>query len=137
LGIPYTQDTGGANRFRIPQLLTETWSCVREAKTYSLACPDEDSSDDSISGMGEDCLSINVVRPEGIEEGAKLPVMVWIHGGSYQVGTTALPAYNLTYIVQKSVDIGMPIIATSINYRKGAWGNMYSIETQVGNLHNS
>lgn len=137
LGIPYAQDTGGENRFRIPQSLTETWDGVRDAKAYSPACPDEDSSDDSISGMGEYCLSINVVRPAGVEEGAKLPVMVWIHGGSYQVGTTALPYYNLTYIVQKSAEIGMPIIGASINYRKGAWGNMYSIEIQVGHFHPS
>jgi len=50
---------------------------------------------------------------------------------SYQVGTTALPYYNLTYLVQRSVEIGKPIIGTSINYRKGGWGMLYSQEIQV------
>ena len=50
---------------------------------------------------------------------------------SYQVGTSGLPYYNLTYIVQRSIKIGKPIIAASINYRKGGWGNMYSIEIQA------
>lgn len=42
LGIPYAQDTGGANRFRVPQSLDETWDGVRQAKVYGPACPDHD-----------------------------------------------------------------------------------------------
>ncbi|TGJ87675.1 hypothetical protein E0Z10_g1114 [Xylaria hypoxylon] len=143
LGIPYAQDTGGINRFRIPQSLAETWKGVREAKIYGPACPDQDEADGHY-GMSEDCLSINIVRPSGSSrnekegEGAeggkttrpKLPVLLWIHGGSYQVGTSALPNYNLTFLVQRSVDLGLPVLAASINYRKGGWGNMYSREIQ-------
>ncbi|KAF1842371.1 alpha/beta-hydrolase [Cucurbitaria berberidis CBS 394.84] len=129
LGIPYAQNTGGQNRFRIPQSLNTTWNGTRTAKQYGHTCPDPT---DAQFGMSEDCLSINVVRPAGLSPGdyAKLPVAVWIHGGSYQVGTSALPNYNLTYIVQRSVEIGKPIIATSINYRKGGWGMLYSREIQ-------
>lgn len=134
LGIPYAQDTSGQNRFRIPQALNETWEGVRNAKVYGPACPDDTPSSDAIHGMSEECLSINIVRPAGVHEGDSLPVMVWIHGGSYQVGTSALAEYNLTYIVQKSVEMGMPVIATSINYRLGAWGNMYSVEIQVSRI---
>ena len=153
LGVPYAQDTGGANRFRVPQALEETWSGVREAKVYAPACPDNQLVADGYYGMGEDCLSINIVRPahgnygvdSGIGEGKdgdtegdgenvktqKLPVLLWIHGGGYQFGTSGLPNYNLTYLVQRSVDVGLPVLAASINYRKGAWGNMYSREIQV------
>lgn len=127
LGIPYAQDTSGVNRFRIPQALNETWPGTRDAKNYSNACPDPQSDADGIYGMSEDCLSINIVRPTGYEN-ATLPIMFWIHGGSYQVGTTGLSTYNLSYIVQRSVEIDRPILAASINYRKGAWGNMYSQE---------
>lgn len=116
--------------------------------------------------MGEDCLSINIVRPargtakerrnsveeeereereekmgwegkreDGNEEEKNkkglLPVVVWIHGGSYQVGSSGLPNYNLTYMVAQSVAADMPIVAASINYRKGAWGMLYSREIQV------
>lgn len=65
LGIPYAQDAGGANRFRIPQALNETWSGTRDAKNYSNACPDTNPDSDALYGMSENCLSINVVRPAG------------------------------------------------------------------------
>lgn len=129
LGIPYAQDTGGQNRFRVPQALNDTWNDTRPATSYSDACPSIDSSD-KLYGMSENCLSINIVRPADVAHDVKLPVLLWIHGGSYQVGTSGLPNYNLTYIVQRSVEIGKPIIGASINYRKGGWGNMYSIEIQ-------
>jgi carboxylesterase type B len=130
LGIPYAQDTGGQNRFRIPQSLNETWNGTRAAKQYSHACPDFRPDQDAEFGMSENCLSINIVKPANCSGDEKLPVVMWIHGGSYQVGTSGLPYYNLTYIVERSVEIGKPIIATSINYRKGGWGMLYSIEIQ-------
>ncbi|KAH7039810.1 Alpha/Beta hydrolase protein [Microdochium trichocladiopsis] len=130
LGMPYAQDTGGQNRFRVPQALNTSWSGVRTAQNYGNACPDPDPTD-ALYGMSENCLSINVVRPtKKASDKAPLPVVVWIHGGSYHYGTTGLPSYNLSYIVQQSVAMGKPILATSINYRKGGWGNMYSIEVQ-------
>ena len=119
LGIPYAQNAGGRNRFRIPQSLNETWSGSRLATNYSHACPDATPEVDALYGMSEDCLSINIVRPAGLGPDANLPVMTWIHGGSYQVGTSGLARYNLSYIVQQSVEIRKPIVATSINYRKG------------------
>ncbi|KAI1107654.1 alpha/beta-hydrolase [Jackrogersella minutella] len=137
LGIPYAQDTGGINRFRVPQSLNETWNETREVKAYGPGCPDYYLSAEVLHGMSENCLSINIVRPAGIHEGSNssgstplLPIMLWIHGGAYQYGGSAQPEYNLTYLVQKSVDIGLPVIGASINYRKGGWGNMYSIEIQ-------
>lgn len=58
-------------------------------------------------------------------------VLMFSSGGSYQTGTSSLPSYNLSYIVERSVEIGKPILAASINYRKGGWGMMYSREIQV------
>ena len=133
LGVPYAQDAGGANRFRVPQALNESWDGLRTADRYGDQCPDDaPPTAEAEYGMSENCLSLNVVRPAGGAEGesnaALLPVMVWIHGGSYQRGTTGLPHYNLTFLVQRSVEIGRPIVGVGINYRKGGWGNMYSIE---------
>ncbi|KAF1987168.1 alpha/beta-hydrolase [Aulographum hederae CBS 113979] len=139
LGIPYAQSTSGAHRFLIPQSLNESWYDDRPAQSYGPACPDADP-DDTLYGMSEDCLSINIVRPSRKEfphaNRRRLPVMLWIHGGSYQVGTSSLAYYNLSYIVSHSVAIGKPIIGASINYRKGGWGNMYSLELQgTGNTN--
>lgn len=138
LGVPYAQDTGGQNRFRVPQSLNETWSGTRTAKAYGNACPDYYLSAEELHGMSENCLSINIVRPaevRGSSNGSRstppLPVMLWIHGGAYQYGGSGQSVYNLTYLVQKSVEIGLPVIGASINYRKGGWGNLYSVEIQV------
>ena len=135
LGIPYAQDAGGPNRFRIPQALNETWDDVRQATAYSDQCPDNTYKVGAPYGQSENCLSLNVVRPSmatgNTSSGGLLPVLVWIHGGSYQQGTTGLPQYNLTHIVARSQKIGKPILGVSINYRKGGWGNMFSIEIAV------
>jgi carboxylesterase type B len=48
---------------------------------YSDACPDNDPEDDAMYGMSENCLSINIIRPAGIDAETKYPVLLWIHGG--------------------------------------------------------
>lgn len=66
-----------------------------------------------------------MVRPSGYEN-QSLPVGVWIHGGGLTQGGTRDERYNLTFIVQNSVEIGKPIIAVSIAYRLGPWGFLQS-----------
>src|SRR4051812_12727817 len=51
LGINYAQDTGGHNRFRIPQSLNETWNGTKPAKQYGHACPDFRPDQDAMYGM--------------------------------------------------------------------------------------
>lgn len=51
--------------------------------------------------MSEDCLTINVIRPAGIPSGTKLPVMTWIHGGSFLSGGSS--DYNGTTLVTQSI----------------------------------
>lgn len=41
-------------------------------------------------GGREDCLTVNVQRPAGTKEGDKLPVMLWIFGGGFELGSTAM-----------------------------------------------
>jgi len=65
LGVPYAQDTGGPNRFRVPQPLNTTWSDIRGAKQYSHACPGDTVDGDDEYGISENCLSINIVCPTG------------------------------------------------------------------------
>lgn len=70
--------------------------------------------------MGEDCLTLNVWRPAGTEEGANLPVVVWIYGGVFQFGGP--PIYPGDPIVSTSIKMGQPVIFVSMNYRIGPWG---------------
>ncbi|KAF8898073.1 Carboxylesterase family-domain-containing protein, partial [Mucidula mucida] len=74
----------------------------------------------------EDCLTLNVVRPN--IDLRDLPVLVWIYGGGFSGGSTFSPVYNLRYIVQESIELGEPIIAVSIIYRLPTFGFLASAE---------
>ncbi|KAH6616573.1 carboxylesterase family protein-like protein [Boeremia exigua] len=120
LGIPYAQPPVGSLRFRNPVSLNQSWTDTRPAAQYSTACYGY-GSDQWGYPVSEDCLYVNVVRPAGCED-EKLPVAFWIHGGGYYMGTAVDQRYNLTFMVQNSVNIGKPVIGVSINYRLSAWG---------------
>ncbi|KAH0040810.1 carboxylesterase family protein, partial [Aureobasidium melanogenum] len=136
LGMPYSQPPVGDLRFRVPQSLNTTWSGTRNATQYSPECigygRDTWSQGNYVS---EDCLTLNVIKPAGSCE--SLPVLVWIHGGGLVMGGSADHRYNQSFIVQQSVEAGMPIIAVSINYRLSSWGFLYGREIQEsGNTMN-
>lgn len=122
LGVPYAQPPVGPLRFRTPKSLNATWDAPLSVKEYGAACygygSDQFPYQDNLS---EDCLYLNVVRPAGYE-GETLPVAYWIHGGGLRQGTGIDQRYNLSFIVQRSVDIGKPIVGVTINYRLSLWG---------------
>lgn len=123
LGIPYSQPPVGSLRLRHPQSLNTSFSGVRNATSYGYTCPGFD--DATLYNLHEDCLTLNIVRPavNGSQHQLEhLPVLVWIYGGGFQTGATADPQYNLSFLVQTSVEAGMPIIAASLNYRKATFG---------------
>ncbi|PRC47812.1 carboxylesterase, partial [Mycobacterium sp. ITM-2017-0098] len=67
----------------------------------------------------EDCLTLNVVAPVGAAEDsadAALPVMVFIHGGGYMLGSSATPVYDGASLARKGC------VYVSVNYRLGALG---------------
>lgn len=138
LGMPFAQPPVGDLRFRNPQSLNTTWSEPRNATQYSLACYGY-GSDDWVLGnpVSEDCLTINVIRPAGLDAGAQLPVGVWIHGGGGFMGSSLDPRYNLSFIVQQSVDMGKPFIGVSLNYRLHGFGYLFGtavLEAGITNL---
>ncbi|KAF2032342.1 carboxylesterase family protein-like protein [Setomelanomma holmii] len=120
LGIPYAQPPVGSLRFRDPVGMNSSWSDVRPATAYSGECYGY-GSDQWNYPVSEDCLYINVIRPAGHEH-EKLPVAFWIHGGGFFEGGGVDRRYNVSFMVQNSVNIGKPIIAVTINYRLSAWG---------------
>jgi carboxylesterase type B len=136
LGMPYAQPPIADLRFRTPKSLNTTWSGSKNATQYGPECigygRDTWSQGNYVS---EDCLTLNVVKPTGSH--GKLPVLVWIHGGGLVMGGSADRRYNQSFIVQQSVQAGMPIIAVSINYRLSSWGFLYGREIQEsGNTNN-
>ncbi|KAH6700606.1 lipase 2 [Leptodontidium sp. MPI-SDFR-AT-0119] len=137
LGIPYAKPPVGELRFRVPQSLNTSWNGSKPATEYGHQCVGY-GSDTYLTpfALSEDCLTLNVVRPSGYTN-TKLPVAVWIHGGGYVQGSSSNPRYNLSFIVQNSVETKHPFIGVSINYRLQSWGFLFSQEIKdqnVGNL---
>ncbi|KAJ5150856.1 secreted lipase [Penicillium canariense] len=76
----------------------------------------------TVTNAGEDCLSVSVQRPSGTEAGADLPVLVWIFGGGFELGSSSM--YDGSGLVSASMELNMPIVFVAINYRVGGFGFM-------------
>ncbi|PYH92004.1 carboxylesterase family protein [Aspergillus ellipticus CBS 707.79] len=138
-GIPYAQPPTGDLRFRTPQSLNTSWTGQRNATELGPMCIGYGTTQDVLGDyMSEDCLTLNVVRPSNVsEEYGPLPVAVWIHGGSFESGAARDPRYNMTAILQQSVQMGKPMMAVTLNYRLSYWGWLFGnevLEEGVANL---
>ena len=145
-GIPYGAPTAGAARF-IPPAKVQPWSGVRNAYQYGHASPQ--AAIGFLTGdelkfivqnfpgpQGEDCLCLNVWTP-AINDNGKRPVMVWLHGGGFSVGSgSAEPVYDGENLAKHDV------VVVSVNHRLGpvgfldlsAYGERYSSSANVGML---
>jgi para-nitrobenzyl esterase len=145
-GIPYAAPPVGALRWKEPQPVA-TWTGVRDATKPGSACVQD------VAGVGhfmaplaaaygapfeiqpvsssEDCLYLNVWLPEWPSKTGRLPVMVWLHGGSNRVGNGAETTYNGTSLVSHGV------IVVTINYRLGVMGFFSHRELTNESAHHS
>ena len=90
LGIPYAKPPVGKRRFKAPEYV-EASDRVFEAKYYGKGAFGSLGYDDCIQKqMSEDCLYLNIWLNTD-DKTKKKPVMVWIHGGAYVVGSPLLP----------------------------------------------
>lgn len=76
--------------------------------------------DIDVLGGQEDCLTINVQRPGGVKEGDNLPVVLWIYGGGFELGSTAM--YDGAHVVETGVELGKPVVFVAMNYRVAGFG---------------
>jgi para-nitrobenzyl esterase len=119
LGIPYAASPTGALRFQAPAP-PEPWNGTRDAIAYGPTPPKPDypAPFDTIFAepniAGEDWLNLNVWTPDPDNSG--LPVMVWIHGGAFANGNSAIPLYDGHAFARDG------IVLVSINYRLGIDG---------------
>lgn len=118
-GIPYAAPPVGALRWRAPAPVTP-WTTERETTKNGPSSLQNEKVCEMVGGghpgeMSEDCLYLNVWSPR-LEAGAKLPVMVWIHGGAYILGSGGLNIYDGRPYAKKGA------VVVSINYRLGCLG---------------
>jgi para-nitrobenzyl esterase len=130
LGIPYAAPPFGANRMRPPQPVPP-WDGERDATAFGPTVPKGDYPPQyarlfpEVVIGGDDCLNLNVWTPGAGAAG--LPVLVWIHGGSFMNGSSSVGAYDGAAFARDGV------VFVSINYRLAAEGFLF-LDDGVANL---
>jgi para-nitrobenzyl esterase len=125
-GIRYGGATSGANRF-MPPTPPPSWTGLRDAYAYGQIAPELPNSRENAyaglimfdiqpGGMGEDCLVLNIWTP-GVNDGAKRPVLVHLHGGGFYGGSGNSPGYDGEALAR----FGDCVVVT-LNHRLGAFG---------------
>ena len=113
-GIPYAK----AARFQMPQKVT--WEGVKDASSYGFVCPLLQADTPSAELMvphrywpqNENCQNLNIWT-KTLEEGAKAPVIVWLHGGGYFAGSSIEQVSYDGFNMCKNGDV----VVVSINHR--------------------
>ncbi len=112
-GVPYGDTTAGENRFRAPKPAPK-WEGVRDCFEYGpVAAQPTFGPSEKIKGS-EDCLNLDIVRPN---DRRTLPVVVYLHGGSFIFGSSHQQVLRGHYLVE-----AMDVVYVSINFRLGALG---------------
>jgi para-nitrobenzyl esterase len=124
-GIPFAKPPLGRLRFRAPEA-PEPWSGVRSACAFGPSAP-QPSSRAMSAGVpqpqSEDCLYLNVYTPAA--DAARRPVLFWIHGGAFSLGSGGEPLYDGGALAERG-----DIVVVTINYRLGALGFLYWSEAE-------
>lgn len=120
-GIPYARPPVGSRRFRPPER-PAAWAGVRDATAPGPSAPQLSVGNGRIlpllgpgSRCDEDCLYLNVWTPA--LDRARRPVMVWIHGGAFLLGSGSSPLYSGRALARRG-----DVVVVSIHYRLGALG---------------
>ncbi|KAJ7183226.1 alpha/beta-hydrolase [Mycena filopes] len=135
LGIPFAKPPVGPLRYKAPAPLTTLqFEGVRNASSFGNACP-QPEFDWLNAEIAEDCLFLNVWRPENTTADAKLPVLFWLHSGGYSNNAASNRDYDPTFLIQRSVAIEKPIIFVSANYRVNTFGFLASASVPPEDLN--
>ncbi len=116
LGIPYAEAT---KRF-VPAEDVTPWDGVFEATSYGAMSPQGSvlgmtgSSDES--GTDNNCQNLNIWTP-GVNDDARRPVMVWLHGGGFSTGTANEDTTNGRNLSEKG-----DVVVVSVNHRLNVYG---------------
>ncbi|NLE73212.1 MAG: carboxylesterase family protein [Actinobacteria bacterium] len=119
LGIPYAASPLGELRWR-PAEPVESWKGVRVCDAYGPSCPQEVGAVSmgplGVGETSEDCLYLNAWSP-ATDPADRLPVMVWLHGGSFVSGSASMGLYNGENLARLG-----GVVVIGVNYRLGPLG---------------
>ncbi|KAI1781252.1 sterol esterase [Hypoxylon cercidicola] len=136
-GIPFAEAPEGNLRLKPPQRLSSSLGTF-DATGIGPSCPQLFFATDgdlvtsvlgnllntpffqTVTDQKEDCLTMRVQRPAGTTPDAKLPVLFWIFGGAFELGSPQM--YDASSLVANGVDQGKPFIFVAVNYRVGGFG---------------
>jgi para-nitrobenzyl esterase len=127
--VPYAAPPTGALRF-LPPREPEPWPGTRDATAYAGRAPQDglragtrpeletfsgapDASPDS-----EDCLTLHVWSPS-VTDGAKRPVMVWLHGGAFSYGSANSERLRGTRLAKRG-----DVVVVTVNHRLNIFGHL-------------
>ncbi|ORY88073.1 Carboxylesterase [Leucosporidium creatinivorum] len=110
--VPYAEAPIGARRFQDPVALSAFKAY--DGSGLPPACPQW-----SIDNISEDCLFLSIYTPTGATSSSKLPVMFWIHGGSFYAGATTNYGLDGSELAN-----AQNMIVVTVQYRLGLLGFM-------------
>jgi para-nitrobenzyl esterase len=115
-GVPYAAAPVGDLRWRAPAK-APAWEGTRSAQSFGYDCLQNRASWDpslSLMEMSEDCLTLNVWTAS--DNAAPAPVMVWIHGGGFVMGSASQDIFDGAALAKKGA------VIVTFNYRLGRFG---------------
>jgi para-nitrobenzyl esterase len=122
-GIPFARPPVGPLRFRAPEPFPR-WLGERPALVHGPSAPQSGADNPLVrrfvgspGGQSEDCLYLNVWTPA--LDGRRRPVLVFIHGGAFLVGSGSSPLYEGTRLARRG-----DVVVVTLNYRLGALGSL-------------
>jgi para-nitrobenzyl esterase len=120
-GVRYAAPPLGQRRFR-PPAPVEPWQGVRDALALGPSCPQPSARPEGWPGEvleDEDCLFLNVWTP-AVGDAKRRPVMVWLHGGGFAIGSGSWPLYDGASLARRG-----DVVVVTVNHRLGILGYLH------------
>jgi len=134
-GIPFAAPPVGALRWGAPEK-AESWTGVRDARRFGAVAHQNRVQLSALSAMvidgeqSEDCLSLNVWTPA--LDCKQRPVMVWIHGGGFTIGSSSQALYDGSVLARRG-----DVVLVTVNYRLGPLGFIRLTDVTNGKIPSS